>query len=419
MSEFYDKVKDRFLRYAKINTQSMAGSDTAPSTMRQKDLAAILTKELESIGVQEVFMSDECCVYGVIPSTLQDRDVKSIGFIAHMDTSPDAEGENVKPWILPDYKGTDVVLNKDKNIVLEVSKYPRMQLYKGDDMIFSDGTTLLGGDDKAAIASMMTFAEYLCAHPEIPHGKICIGFTPDEEIGRGTENFDIDRFGAELAYTVDGDGLGGIYSETFNGVEAQLTFNGVSVHPGTAKGVMKNAVEIAGEFMGLLPYMERPQHTELREGYYHPFVLNATVEHAFMRCILRDHELYILEQRKANVEKCVDELNIRYGAGTVELVWTGAYLNMGEIIGKTPYMIDYAREAIKSCGVEPTTIAMRGSTDGAWLSQKGLPCPNITAGYENAHGNYECVSIQAMEKNVEILLKLAEIYTRPCNYNNA
>ena len=410
MSQFHDQVRDRFIRYAKINTESQAGSPTAPSTMRQFDLARLLAAELKEMGVQNVRLTDKCCIYGVIPATVEKEDVYTVGFIAHMDTTPDASGENVKPWVLEGYDGGDVVLNTEKNIILKTADFPNMKKYVGDDMIFSDGTTLLGGDDKASVAAMMTAAEYLCRHPEIQHGPICIGFTPDEEVGRGTENFDIKEFGADLAYTLDGSGIGGIYEETFNAWEAQLTIHGINVHPGVAKGVMVNAVEIAGEFMQMLPGRERPQFTEGREGYYHPFVLNATVENAFIRCLIRDHDLDSYYARKATIEECVNKLNEKYGEGTVELDWVNQYFNMGEVIKKVPFMITYAEEAIRRAGLEPWQEAMRGGTDGAWLSQAGLPCPNITAGYENAHGHFECVSIQSMEKNVDILIELVRIY---------
>ncbi len=410
MTEFYEQVRDRFIRYARIDTQSQAGSETAPSTMKQKDLGRMLKDELVSMGVQNVTMSDTCCVYGTIPSNLPDNKCKSVGLVAHMDTSPDAEGKDVKPWILKDYQGRDIVLNSEKNIVMEKEKYPNLSKYVGQDLILTDGTTLLGGDDKSAVAEIMTVAEYFCSHPEVLHGTIQIGFTPDEEVGRGTENFDIERFGADLAYTVDGDAVGGLSYETFNGEEAQLTIKGLSVHPGTAYGIMKNAVEIGGEFMAMLPAFERPQNTRGREGYYHPFVFEGTVEKTFIRCLVRDHEREQFEARKKYIQKCVDKLNQTYGPGTVKLAWTNQYFSMREVVKEVPYMVDYARQAMRECGIEPFEVAMRGGTDGSWLSQKGLPCPNITAGYENAHGRFEYVSIQAMEKNVEILIKLLKIF---------
>ena len=410
MSNFYDHVKERFIRYAQVDTQSQAGSPTAPSTMKQKNLAKMLKEELEAMGVSDVEMTETGLVYGTIPSTLPDGGGISIGFVAHMDTSPDAPGTGVKPWVYENYPGGDVLLNKEQNILMREEDYPTLKKYVGKDIIFTDGTTLLGGDDKAAVTALMTMAEYFCSHSEVKHGPIQLCFTPDEEVGRGTENFDVKRFGADLAYTVDGDALGGLSYETFNGIEAQLVIHGLSVHPGTAKGIMKNAGEIGGEFMAMLPALERPQFTEGREGYYHPFVFEGTVERAAIRCLIRDHELDRWEERKAYVEKCVDELNRRYGGGTVELSYTNTYYSMREVVGKVPFMVDYARQAMRDCGVEPFDIAMRGGTDGSWISQLGLPCPNITAGYENAHGRFEFVPVQSMEKNVEILIRLMEIY---------
>lgn len=410
MTNFYEQVRERFLRYVRVDTQSQAGSSTAPSTMKQKNLGRILKDEMNAMGVSNVEMMETGLVYGTIPSTLPGGGGISVGFVAHMDTSPDAEGAGVSPWVFEKYPGGDVLLNAEKNILMREAEFPALKKYVGQDIVFTDGTTLLGGDDKAAVAAVMTMADYFCHHPEIPHGPIQICFTPDEEVGRGTENFDTKRFGADVAYTMDGDALGGLCYETFNGIEAQLTIEGLSVHPGTAKGIMKNAVEIGGEFINMLPALERPQFTAGREGYYHPFVFEATVDKAFIRCLIRDHELDRWQERKAYVEKCVDVLNERYGAGTVTLEYTNTYYSMREVIKKVPFMLDYARQAMRDCGVEPFDIAMRGGTDGSWISQMGLPCPNITAGYENAHGHYEFASIQSMEKNVEILIRLLEIY---------
>ncbi len=410
MERFYEQVRDRFMRYVRVDSQSQAGSDSAPSTMKQKNMGRLLRDELISLGVQNVAMSEEGCVYGTIPSNLSKDTCKSVGLLAHMDTTPDASGTDVKPWVLENYQGGDIVLNKEKNIVMKSEKYPNLKKYIGQDLVLTDGTTLLGGDDKAAVAAIMTMAEYFLSHPEAPHGPIQIGFTPDEEVGRGTENFDIDRFGADIAYTVDGDAVGGYGYETFNAEEAQLVIRGLNVHPGTAYKIMKNAVEIGGEFMAMLPAFERPQNTRGREGYYHPFVFEGTVERAFIRCLVRDHERELYEARKRYIEKCAGQLNELYGEGTVELSWTNQYFSMREVIKEVPYMIDYAKQAIRECGADIFEIAYRGGTDGAWLSQKGLPCPNITAGFENAHGRFEYVPIQSMEKNVEILIRLLTIY---------
>lgn len=410
MTKFYEQVKERFIRYAKVDTQSQAGVSSAPSTMKQKNLGRMLRDELAEMGVKDAELTETGLVYGSIPSTMPDGKGISIGFVAHMDTTPDADGTDVKPWIFEKYPGGDVLLNKEQGILMREADYPALKKYVGEDIIFTDGTTLLGGDDKAAVAAIMTMAEFFCLHPEVPHGPIKLCFTPDEEVGRSTENFSVERFGADLAYTMDGDALGGMVYETFNGVEAQLTIHGLSVHPGTAKGIMKNAIEIGGEFMSMLPALERPQFTEGREGYYHPFIFDGTVEETYIRCLVRDHELDRYEERKAYVMACVEELNRRYGEGTVELKWDNVYYSMREVIKKVPFMVDYCKQAMRDCKVEPFEIAMRGGTDGSWISQMGLPCPNITAGYENAHGRFEFVSIQAMAKNVEILIRLLEIY---------
>lgn len=410
MTKFYEQVKERFIRYAKVDTQSQAGVSSAPSTMKQKNLGRMLRDELAEMGVKDAELTEKGLVYGSIPSTMPDGKGISIGFVAHMDTTPDADGTDVKPWIFEKYPGGDVLLNKELGILMREADYPALKKYVGEDIIFTDGTTLLGGDDKAAVAAIMTMAEFFCLHPEVPHGPIKLCFTPDEEVGRSTENFSVERLGADLAYTMDGDALGGMVYETFNGVEAQLTIHGLSVHPGTAKGIMKNAIEIGGEFMSMLPALERPQFTEGREGYYHPFIFDGTVEETYIRCLVRDHELDRYEERKAYVMACVEELNRRYGEGTVELKWDNVYYSMREVIKKVPFMVDYCKQAMRDCKVEPFEIAMRGGTDGSWISQMGLPCPNITAGYENAHGRFEFVSIQAMAKNVEILIRLLEIY---------
>ena len=411
MDTFYEKVKERMIRYAKINSQSMAKSPTAPSTMIQFTIADHLVDELKSIGVENVSLSKECVIFGTIPSNLpNDRKCLSLGLVAHMDTTPDVTGTDVKPWIYENYPGGDVVLNKEKHIVMEESAYPNLKQFIGQDIIFSDGTTLLGADDKAGLAEIMTMAEYLIAHPEISHGPIQIGITPDEEVGRGAENFDVEKFGADIAYTVDGDTTGIYGYETFNAAEADLTIHGLNVHPGYAKDIMLNAIEIGGEFMEMLPAFERPQYTKEREGYFHPFTFNGTVEKCEIRCLIRDHDLDHYYQRKAYVEKCVDMLNHKYGDNTVELSYDNIYFSMLREVEKVPFMIDYLVEAIESEGIEAKAVAFRGGTDGSVLSQKGLPCPNINSGFQNGHSRFEFVPIQQMVINTKILLKLVSIY---------
>lgn len=415
MTQFYEAVKERFIHYVKVNTQSKANVPETPTTRVQFDLAYMLRDELNEIGVSNVWTDEESCViYGTIPSTLPDKNGKSIGFIAHMDTVPGIPASNIKPWVLEQYQGGDIVLNSEKNIVMEEAVYPHLKNYIGQDLVLTDGTTLLGGDDKAAIAAIMTMADYLIKHPEIPHGPIQIAFTPDEEVGRLAENLDLERFGAELAYTVDGDYVGYYSYETFNAAEAQLTIHGLNVHPGTAKNIMINAVDIAAKFIAMLPDLERPQYTEKREGFFHPHNISGNVEEASVLCLIRDHDENRFHERKEYIRKCVAALNKQYGEGRIELKFANGYLSMKKVVDPVFYMIDYLTQAITECGVKPTCLAFRGGTDGSAISQRGLPCPNISAGYENGHSRFEFVPIQSMEKNVEILIRLCKIFGENC-----
>ncbi len=408
MTQFHDAVRDRLVRYAKIDTQSQANVPERPSTRKQFDLAYELEKELKQIGASGVWLDEEHCVlYAYLPANTEGG--KPIGYIAHMDTAPDADGD-CKPWVFENYPGGDITLNPEKNIVMKVSDFPNLNQYIGQDLVLTDGTTLLGGDDKASIAAIMTMAEYYLNHPEIPHGKIVLAFTPDEEVGGLARDLDLERFGADIAYTLDGDYLGYYEYETFNAIEAQVRITGRSVHTGTAKGIMVNAADIGGEFMNMLPKFEKPQYTEGREGFYHMVSIQADCEHAYLRCIIRDHDELQFSFREDYVRKCVDALNRKYGEGTVTLAFANGYRSMKKVIDQVPYMVEYLDRAIREAGVEPHCIAFRGGTDGSALSQRGLPCPNLSAGYENAHGRFEYVPVQSMEKNVEILLKLNEIY---------
>ena len=410
MTQFYTEVRDRFIKYVKINTESIANSNETPSTMGQFDLARVLYDELIEMGASEAYLDEKCCVvYGTIPKTEEGR---TFGLIAHVDTAPDAPGKDVKPWVLKNYDGKDVVLNKEKNIVLETSVFPNILKYIGEDIVFTDGTTLLGGDDKASIASIMTMANYLLHHKEIKHPEIRIAFTPDEEVGGLAKDLDFNRFGAKIAYTLDGDYLGYYSYETFNAIEAQLTIKGVSVHTATAKGKMKNAVQIGVEFINSLPASERPEKTEGREGFFHPHVFNGTVENAFVRCLIRDFDSDSFENRKQVIKDIVEKLNNKYGEGTVSLEFKMGYRSMKDAVEKEPYMVPNLVEAIKKAGITPVELAFRGGTDGSSLSNRGLPTPNLSAGYENAHSRFEFVPIINMEKNVEILINLAEIYAK-------
>ena len=410
MTQFHDAVRDRLIRYAKVDTQSAAGSGSVPTTMKQFDMARMLRAELEEIGAADVWLDEKyCVVYGKLPANNGGRG-KPLGLVAHMDTAPDASGTDVKPWVLENYQGQDIVLNSEKNIVMPVSEFPNLKNYIGQDLVLTDGTTLLGGDDKASIAAIMTMAEYLLKHPEIPHGDISLAFTPDEEVGGLAKDLDLERFGSPTAYTLDGDYLGYYEDETFNASSAFITITGRSVHTGTAKGIMINAVDIGGEFMSLLPALEKPQYTDGREGFFHVMRFAGECEHAELALIVRDHSAVEFANREAYLHKVTEQLNRKYGAGTVTLNIVPTYRSMKEIVDQVPYLVEYLVQAIRDCGVEPKQLAFRGGTDGSALSHRGLPCPNLSAGYENAHSRFEYVPVQSMEKNVEILLRLAEIF---------
>lgn len=411
MGLFYEQVKERLIRYAKIDTQSQNGTDKTPTTDKQFDLAHMLRDELERIGVSDVWLDEKnCVVYGTIPSNIEGG--MPIGYIAHMDTAPDASGTDVKPWVVENYGGGPIILNKEKNIIMSPDDFPNLNMYIGQDLICTDGTTLLGGDDKASIASIMTMAEYYTGHPEVRHGTIAIAFTPDEEVGGLAKDLDLDRFASGIAYTLDGDHLGYYEYETFNASWATVTIKGRSVHTGTAKGIMINSVDVANEFISSLPPYEKPQYTEGREGFFHLISVNGSCEHTEIQLIVRDHDAVQFANREHYLEIITEELNRKYPSGTVSLSIKEQYRSMKEIIDTVPFMIDHLRQAISECGVEPRSDAFRGGTDGSALSQRGLPCPNLSAGYENAHGRFEYVPIQSMEKNVEILLKLNELYTK-------
>jgi peptidase T len=412
-SPFYEQVRDRLIRYAKIDTQSDPQSSSVPTTKKQFDLARVLRSELVSIGAEGVWLDEEkCVVYGKLPSSMPDGGGKAVGFVTHMDTAPDAPGADVKPWILTNYSGGDIVLNAEKRIVMRPGEFPNLLQYTGQDLILTDGTTLLGGDDKAAIAAVMTMAEHLLKHPELPHGPVSLAFTPDEEVGGLARDLDLDRFGAQVAYTIDGDYLGFYEDETFHASHAKLCIRGRSVHTGTAKGIMINASDIAAEFLSMLPPEEKPQYTEGREGFYHVISIRSSCEYTEIELIVRDHDRDIFEQREHFLKTCASSLNDRFGKETVTLVITETYRNMKEVIDLHPYLIDSLKDAIRMAGLEPKAIAFRGGTDGSALSHRGLPCPNLSAGYENAHGRFEFVPIPSMEKNVEILLNLCALFGR-------
>jgi len=406
---FYEQVRDRLIRYAKVDTQSARVSDTVPTTKKQFDLAYLLRDELIKIGAADVWLDeDKCVLYGTIPATAEGG--MAFGLVTHMDTAPDAPGADCRPWVLESYDGGDILLNPEQGIVMSPREFPNLKNYIGQDLILTDGTTLLGGDDKAAIAAVMTFAEHLLSHPELPHGPIALGFTPDEEVGGLAKDLDLDRFGAQVAYTLDGDYLGYYEDETFNASHATLTVQGRSVHTGTAKGILINAADVAAEFVSLLPAREKPQFTEGREGFFHLVGIQGDVEKAQVDLIVRDHDPVIFARREQLLRDLAEQLAERYGAERVALTITPTYRNMKEVVDRYPFLIENLTKAIRLAGLTPRSIAFRGGTDGSALSHRGLPCPNLSAGYENAHGRFEYVPIPSMEKNVEILLHLAKLF---------
>lgn len=404
-------VIDRFMRYVQVDTQSDEESSTVPSTMKQHDLARILVQELKELGACEITYDEtHCYVYASIEASKGYENSPVLGFIAHMDTSPAVTGANVQPRIVECYDGGDIVLNKELNIVMKTTDFPGLLKHVGKDLVVTDGTTLLGADDKAGIAEIMAMAEYLMKHPEIKHGKIRIGFTPDEEIGCGADYFDVELFGADYAYTVDGGPLGELEYENFNAAGAKLMIHGRSVHPGDAKGKMKNAILIAQEFQSLLPVEQNPMYTEGYEGFFHLDHISGTVEKAVAEYIIRDHDRALFEEKKELFMSCADFLNRKYGAGTVVVEMKDSYYNMREVLEPHMHLIDRASESMRELGIEPVISPIRGGTDGARLSFMGLPCPNLCTGGENYHGRYEFACVQSMEQVVKLLTGIVQKY---------
>ncbi|MCR5067872.1 MAG: peptidase T [Erysipelotrichaceae bacterium] len=413
--EFYDSVIERMMRYARIDTQSQPFSGTWPTTAKQHDLAKVLAEEMQQLNVSDVYYDREhCVVYGTLPSNLTEER-PAVGFLAHLDTAPDAPGANCHPWLLKNYDGKDIVLNEEKSIVMKTADYHNLNNYIDQDLILTDGTTLLGGDDKAAIAAIMTMLEYYKNHPETEHCEVRVAFTPDEEVAGNARDLDLKRFGAKIAYTIDCDHLGYYQDETFNAAQAVIDIKGLSVHTATAKGIMINAVDIAGEFMSMLPKEQKPQYTSGIEGFYHVISCEGTCEKARIVLNIRDFDENDFNAKKEHIMKCVSKLNDEYGTDTVRYTIIDQYGNMKAVIDQVPFMIDYLRQAITDSGITPVCEPFRGGTDGAGLSFRGLPCPNISAGYENAHGRFEYVSVQSMMKNVEILIRLISIYSKANN----
>ena len=400
-------VSDRFIKYTEFSTQSDGTCSNCPSSYGQVVFGKYLEKEMIDIGLSSVFLDTNGYVYGFIPATDGHEKDDCIGFISHMDTAPEASGENVKARIIHEYDGSDIELNKELNIWLKVSDYCDLKQYIGDDLIVTDGTTLLGADDKSGIAEILTMAEYLINHPEIEHGKISIAFTPDEEIGRGADKFSIERFGAKYAYTVDGGKIGEIEYENFNAATVILHVNGVATHPGDAKGKMKNACLIAMEYVNSMPKNEIPACTSGYEGFYHLIGFSGSIEFAKIIYNIRDHSMKLFTARKKYMKDLVASLNSIYGEGTFEIQIEDSYYNMKEIIQDNMDVVDRVIVAMKKEKIKPLIIPIRGGTDGAKLSFKGLPCPNISTGAHNYHSRFEYISIQSMEKMVRILVNIA------------
>jgi tripeptide aminopeptidase len=401
-------VKERFIKYAKIHTTSGRDAESFPSSAVQFDLARLLEGELREIGLADISLDEKCYLMATLPANM-DKPIPTIGFIAHMDTSPDMSGENVNPQIIERYDGGEIVLNEALGVRMSPAEFPELTKYTGQELITTDGTTLLGADDKAGVAVIMTAMEYLSAHPEIKHGRIRVGFTPDEEVGRGADFFDVQKFGAKYAYTVDGGELGELEYETFNAAQATVTIRGRNVHPGVAKNKMINSTLLAMEFNAMLPVNERPEYTEGREGFIHLFHISGTVETTRLVYIIRDHNRALLEKRKQYMLDAAELLNKRLGEGHVVLEIKDQYYNMREMIEPVFHIVEDARQAMLALGIEPVIVPVRGGTDGSRLSFMGLPTPNLFTGGLYGHGKYEILATRSLERSVDVVLKIIEI----------
>ncbi|TBV26509.1 MULTISPECIES: peptidase T [Flavobacteriaceae] len=401
-------IIDRFISYVTVDTESDPNSDTTPSTAKQWDLAHALVKELIAIGLKDVTIDNNAYIMATLPSNVE-HDVPTIGFISHFDTSPDFTGANVKPRIIENYDGKDIALNAEENIILSPSYFEDLLLYKGQTLITTDGTTLLGADDKAGITEIVSAMEYLIQHPEIKHGTIKIGFTPDEEIGRGAHKFDVEKFGADWAYTMDGSQIGELEYENFNAAGATVKVKGKIVHPGYAKGKMVNSMYIATEFINALPRLETPEHTEGYQGFFHLHSIQGEVEDTVLKYIIRDHDKAHFEARKEVMQKLAFDINTEYGREVIDIDIKDQYFNMKEKVEPVMHIVDIAEEAMKQLNIEPLIKPIRGGTDGSQLSYMGLPCPNIFAGGHNFHGRYEYVPVESMIKATEVICKIAEL----------
>ena len=399
---------DRFISYVTVDTESDPTSETTPSTSKQWDLANALVEELKHIGLQDVTIDDNAYIMATLPSNVPHK-VPTIGFISHFDTTPDFTGKDVKPQIIENYDGKDIVLNKAQNIILSPSYFEDLLLYKGQTLITTDGTTLLGADDKAGITEIVSAMEYLVQHPEIKHGKIRVGFTPDEEIGRGAHKFDVEKFGAEWAYTMDGSQVGELEYENFNAAGALVSIKGKIVHPGYAKGKMVNSMYIATDYINSLPRLETPEHTKDRQGFFHLYSVTGEVDSTQLQYIIRDHDKEHFEARKEMMLKLADELNSQLGEPCVSVEIKDQYFNMREKIEPVMHIVDIAQKAMEQAGIKPLIKPIRGGTDGSQLSFKGLPCPNIFAGGHNFHGRFEYVPVESIQKAIEVIINIAQL----------
>ncbi|MDR0371081.1 MAG: peptidase T [Prevotellaceae bacterium] len=400
-------ITERFLDYVSYSTASDETTNMTPSTPGQMVFAKHLAEELKSIGLEDVSLDKNGYIMATLPANI-DKEVPVIGFIAHIDTSPDMSGKNIKARIVKNYNGEDILLNEEQVIVLSPDTYPEILKYKGQDIIVTDGTTLLGADDKAGIAEIVTAMEYLIAHPEIKHGKIRIAFTPDEEIGQGADHFDVKKFGAEWGYTIDGSEIGELEYENFNAAGAKVTFKGLNVHPGYAKHKMINSMRIAFQYANMLPRHETPEHTEGYEGFYHLVSMSGTVEESVLSYIIRDHDRDRFERRKKEMQHLTNKINAEFGEGSAVIEIRDQYYNMREKVEPVMHVVDLAEESMKEIGITPNIKPIRGGTDGARLSFEGLPCPNIFAGGHNFHGRFEYLPIPSMEKAMRLIVKIIE-----------
>lgn len=402
---------NRFLKYVSFHTTSDENTKMTPSTPGQMVFAQYLVEELKALGLQDVDVDKNGYVMATLPANTS-KAIPTIGFIAHMDTSPDMSGKHIKARIVENYNGEDILLNEEKLIVLETEKYPEILQYKGQDIIVTDGTTLLGADDKAGLAEIVSAMEYLLAHPEIEHGKIRVGFTPDEEIGQGADHFDVAKFGAEWAYTMDGGEIGELEYENFNAAFAKISFKGLNVHPGYAKHKMLNAMRVAHQFASMLPRHETPEHTQDYEGFYHLVAMEGAVENASLSYIIRDHDRDRFERRKKEIVHLANKINAEFGPETATVEMRDQYYNMREKVEPVMHIVDLAFEAMEAVGVKPNVKPIRGGTDGSRLSYEGLPCPNIFAGGHNFHGRFEYVPVQSMEKAMMVIVKIVELLAK-------